>query len=313
MRRRPSEPAMMVWQAEKCVMLGAYQVAYAEVDMDYARQAGIQIVRRSSGGGAIFTDMGTFLYTMIQPYRSEAPVRDIARETIAGAVVGALNEMGVPAVLEGRNDILVDGKKISGIAQQVRHGCLCTHGSLLYDTDLEMLADVLRVDDEKIRSKAIRSVRGRVTNIKEYVGLSTRDFGDRLKRNLMAGTGATEYVLTDDELNEIENIYREKYGNAAWTFGNSPAFSFHNSRRFPGGKVEVYLDIVGGTVASCAVRGDFLGTAAIRELEEKLENTVFEYDALRGVLEGLMLHPYLGSVTKDELLACIFERKAEEK
>jgi len=304
MQRMQSETVIMLWQADKCVMLGTNQIAFAEVNMNVAEQENIKIIRRTSGGGAIFCDMGTFLYTMIQPYQEGEQGKQIVN-----SVIHALNKMGVPAVLEGRNDILAEGKKISGIAQYVRHGMLCTHGSLLYDTNLELLTNVLCVSDDKIRSKALRSVRSRVTNIKDYVGIPTLDFRESLKRNLLAEFNVREHKLTESELQEIKTICQEKYENPTWTFGSSPAFSFSSSKRFSEGKIEVYLDIVKGIVVSCAIRGDFLGVVPIRALEEQLENVLFRYDAFNEVLDGIVLHPFIGGNTKEQLLSCIFERE----
>jgi len=306
-----SEPLIMIWQANKCVMLGAHQVGFAEVNMNYAEEMGIQIVRRSSGGGAIFTDMGTLLYTMIQPYQ-KGQVQQIAKETIVTSVVNALKKMGVPAGFEGRNDILVDGKKISGIAQYTRNGMLCTHGSLLYDTNLELLVNVLSVDDEKIRSKAIRSIRSRVTNIKEYLNISTQDFLESLKQNLLSEHKTQEYILTANELTEINQICHNKYENPSWTFGKTPKFSFSNSKRFPGGKVDIYINTANGIVTSCAIHGDFLGTVPMGGLEEKLENIMFQYQTFNSVLEKINLQPYIGDITKEQLLSCIFEQKEVE-
>jgi lipoate-protein ligase A len=277
--------------------------------MDYAKKEKIEIVRRTSGGGAIFVDMGTFLYTLIQPRQKEIDVWQTAQKTIAGPVIRALNKMGVPALLSGRNDILAGGKKISGIAQYARFGMLCTHGSLLYDANLEMLASALRVDDDKIRSKAIKSVRGRVKNINEYVALPIREFREILKRSLIGELGAREYIFTDGELMEIEKIRDEKYGNPEWTFGNAPAFSFFAGRRFPEGKIEIYLDVVKGFVASLSIRGDFLGVVPIRALEEKLENTMFQYDAFERALDNVEFGPFFGGITKEQLLSVVFKQE----
>ena len=303
------EPVMMIWQADKCVMLGNYQVAEAEIDMNYARQAGIQIVRRSSGGGTIFTDLGTFLYTVIQPYEEGQEPGQIAQNTVAAPLVYALNKIGVPAQAEGRNDILAEGKKISGMAQYVRHGRICSHGSLLYDTDLEMLVRTLRADEEKIRSKALRSIRSRVTNIKEHMNTpcSTQEFGEMLKQKLFEAGQVREYSLTGHDLSEIEQIYQSRYNNPSWTFGKAPEFSFHNSKRFVGGKVEVYLNIIKGTVAACSIRGDFLGTVPIGGLEEQLTNKALQYEVFNDALDGISLQLYLGNITKGELLSCIFD------
>ncbi|MCL2381648.1 MAG: lipoate--protein ligase [Treponema sp.] len=303
------EPVMMIWQADRCVMLGLNQIAEAEIDTSYAKKEGITIVRRSSGGGTIFTDLGTLLFTLILPETQERYPLEIAKEKITIMVTSALNAMGVPVNIEGRNDILVDGKKVSGIAQYARHGRLCTHGSLLYDTDLETLARVLRADKEKISSKALKSVRSRVTNIKEYVSCrySTREFWGLLKQNLFRDQNIREYKLTEHDLARVDGIYRQKYGNPSWTFTRSPEFSFRSSRRFPGGKVEVYLDVKKGVVESCSIRGDFLGLKPIRDLERVFEGAVFQREAFSRALDGVFLRSYLGNISGEELLSCVFD------
>ena len=302
------EPVMMIWQTGKCAMLGSYQVAEAEIDMRYAKEAGIQVVRRPSGGGTIFTDLGTFLYTMIQPYEQGIHPLQIARDTVAPLIVFALNEMGVPAKAEGRNDILLEGKKISGMAQYIRHGKICSHGSLLYDTDLEALASALKVDEEKISSKALRSIRSRVTNIKEHMKnpCEAGEFEAQLKEKLHEGREMVKYTLTKSDLSEIESIFREKYGNPEWTFGKSPEFSFNNGKRFSGGKVEVSVDVKEGAVAACFIRGDFLGTVPISGLEGLFKGRAFRREAFVEALEGVELHYYLGSVTSEEFLSVCF-------
>ena len=302
-------PLFMIWQAERTAMLGSYQLAETEVNLPFAQEAGIEIVRRQSGGGTIFTDLGTLLYTLILPQTAPESCQEIVREIFAAPLCRALHTLGIPAELEGRNDILVEGKKVAGIAQYARRGRVCTHGSLLYDTDLDMLAAVLQVDAEKISSKAIRSVRSRVTNLSAYmeVSVSTPDFWALLEGALSAEWDLQAYSLTDADLAAIEAIRREKYGNPAWNFGRAPRFSFHNSKRFPGGKVEIFLDIARGLVAACSIRGDFLGTVPIRDLEIMLEKQAFRYDAVDALLAEIDLRPFLGDISKTQFLSCLFE------
>jgi len=212
-----TDPVYMLWRTQRTVMLGNNQVLSAEVDSDFARNNDIKIVRRSSGGGAIYTDSGTILYTIIQPIAKEAKIH---MEETANKVIGALETLGVSAERIGRNDILVDGKKISGLAQYSVGSMICTHGSLLYDTDLDTLIYVLIANEEKLRPKGISSIRSRVTNIKSYVNtdLSVDSFKDRLKEELTKGEKVSYYKLNSDDLIKINSIYNEKYGNKVWNF-----------------------------------------------------------------------------------------------
>ena len=208
-------PVLMLWQTENTVMLGNNQVVSSEIDIDFALEAGIKIVRRSSGGGAIFTDMGTVLYTVIEPLRDEATVH---REEVAATVIKALRKMGVPAVREGRNDILVDGKKISGLAQYTLGGHVCTHGSLLFDADLEILTKVLIPNEAKLHPKGITSIRSRVTNIKPHLddACTVGEFMDLLKNELLFGKDFLFYELSAGDIARIDSIYHEKYANQTW-------------------------------------------------------------------------------------------------
>ena len=302
------EPVMMIWQAYKCAMLGSNQIAEAELDMTYVEQEGLQVVRRLSGGGTIFTDEGTFLYTMILPHTEENSPEAV-RQIVAGPIVRALNDMGVPAKIEGRNDIHVgERKKIGGMAQYARHGRICTHGSLLYDEDLEKLTRAIRGDDEKIRSKALKSVRSRVTNIKEYMPrqYSTQEFLELLKQKLFCNKQIRKYNFTEDELLQINQIYQDRFGNSSWNFGRTPKFSFHNSKLFKGGRLDVYFEVEKGVVHSCYIHGDFLGIVPIQGLEEVFVGKPFRLKAFEEALSGVWVQPYLGGITKDEFLSCIF-------
>jgi len=303
------EPVMMIWQADKCAMVGSNQIAEAEVNLSRAELEGVKIVRRSSGGGTIYTDLGTLLFTVIQPKPAESDSFEVAKKTVTEPIIDVLNKLGVPAMLKGRNDIVVDGKKISGLAQYVRCGRMCTHGSLLFDTDLEMLAQIISPDDEKIRSKALRSVRSRVTNIKESLNYrySTQEFWNTLKRELFLRQSICEQTLSADDYAQTEQIYQKKYCNDLWTYGQSPKFSFHNNKRFSGGNIEVFLNVENGMVSSCAIRGDFLGVVPIQGLESLLEGKLFSRQVFAEAISEISLQKYLGNVTGSELLSCFFD------
>ena len=303
--RHVSAPLVMIWQTSPCIMLGRYQAAAAEINMDFAKQANIQIVRRPSGGGTIFTDEGTFLYTMSKPGLEAQE----AKEAMAELVIEALGKLRLTAELKGRNDILVHGRKISGLAQHAQNGYLCSHGSILYNADLDTLTQVLRVDDEKIRTKAIRSVRCRVGNLKDYADrpYSTEEFMELFKESYFARFNPKLYVLTNRDYKIINQIRDEKYGNDSWTYGCSPKFSFSGSKRFVGGRIEIYLDIIKGNIEACTICGDFLGIIPIQNLENHLVGKMFSYQSLDSALDDISLDHYLGGITKEQFLSCIFE------
>jgi lipoate-protein ligase A len=212
---RTDKLVLMLWQTNKTVMLGNNQVVEAEVDLEFALTSAIQIVRRSSGGGAIYTDPGTVLYTVIEPLTSDTGAH---REKVAASVISALGKMGVSAVREGRNDILIDGRKISGFAQYTAANHVCTHGSLLYDTDLDTLTDVLIANPAKLQPKGIASIRSRVTNIKPYINekYAVDEFIGVLKSELLNNQSYIVHEFNSMENDIITRIYNEKYANPEW-------------------------------------------------------------------------------------------------
>lgn len=303
-----SEPVFLFWRTDRCAMLGRNQIADTEIDRTAAERFGVRIVRRSSGGGTIYTDPGTLLYTMIVPYDGREDVRAIERARLAEPMVDALRRLGVPAEIQGRNDLTVEGKKFSGLAQRVHNGRLCSHGSLLFDADLSILERVLQVDDEKIRSKAIASIRSRVANLRQYRPDETvEEFLNVLKRELFRDRPFRKYRFSSEEVREIDGIRRKKYGNPDWTFGAAPPFTFRNKKRFSSGGVEVFLDIRKGEIVSCGIRGDFLGVRGVETIERMLENRAFDRKTIEAALRHVDLSPFLGGITREELVDVLFE------
>jgi len=290
-------------------MLGRYQVALAEADMNYINDSGIQLVRRSSGGGAIYTDPGTIQYSLILDSTEGQYALQKARDMVSGHIICVLAELGVPARLEGRNDIEVEGHKVSGMAQYAMQNRICTHASILYDADLEALTRVLRPDEEKIRSRGIRSVRSRVTNITTHMPhpIPVLEFMEILCRYLQKDLCVREYAPAELDLSLIRRIQRDKYANPRWTLESSPVYTVHAAKRFPGGKVDVFLEVQKEAVTACSIRGDFLGTVPIRDLERRLEGLAYRRKAFDDALSAVSLSPYLGSISKDQLLQCVFD------
>jgi len=211
------KPVLMVWHVDNCIMIGKNQVVEAEVNLSLAKTVKIPIIRRQSGGGAIYVDEGTVLCTLVSPLLKDA---ENHMEEVSDILINALSKMGVSAYREGKNDILLDGKKIVGMAQFTSKSHICTHASLLYDTDLDALTKILIPHDEKLVPKGIRSIRSRVTNIKQSMNtnLTAENFKAELQKEILSGINYENYEFTPDETSQIELIYqdyKEKYKHYA--------------------------------------------------------------------------------------------------
>jgi len=213
---KKSRQAVIIWRTDDLVMIGNNQVVEAEVNTVFARELGLRVVRRSSGGGAIYTDLNTVQYTFIEPLENDAKSH---MEKAAAVIIEILNDMGVPAKREGKNDILLDGKKITGLAQYVSGSHVCTHGSLLFDTNLDTLSKVLLPNEIKLRPKGISSIRSRVRNLKPYLNndISVLDFMSILKDNILVDD-VNNYMLNDDDSTFIKKVMQEKYENNDWNY-----------------------------------------------------------------------------------------------
>ena len=232
-----------LWINAPAVIVGTNQNAVAEVNLSYVQENGIKVVRRLTGGGAVYHDNGNLCYTVIAPYNG---VDDYYKKFTA-PVIEYLKSMGVNAVFGGRNDILIDGKKISGNAQTVYKDRIMHHGTILFDTDTSVLSKALNPSKLKLQSKGIKSVRSRVVNVKEYLpDFSVERFKDGLKaRYLLA---SEEYTFTDEDIKNIEKLVDEKYSRYEWNIGRSPKGKTTFERKFDFGILNLSFDIVNGCV-----------------------------------------------------------------
>ncbi len=303
-----NQDIFMLWQTDCCAMLGSNQIAQDEIDLSLAKQHNVQITRRSSGGGTIYTDQGTLLCTLITPFSAGDDAKEIGRTRLAEPLIMALQKMGIQAEIKGRNDMLLDGKKISGLAQRLGKNCLCSHCSLLFDTDLSVLEKILTVDEAKIKSKGIASIRSRVTNIREHLleKYTTQEFKALLIQALTEIMPMETYAFSHDELAQIEKIREEKYANPLWTYRTNASFTHHSEKRLPLGKVEAYLEIKEGSITSCTICGDFLSIKPIEELEVLLLGMAFDKETLLAYLNTIDLLPYFGGITAEEFLTILF-------
>jgi len=293
---------ILLWQNDGAVVIGKHQNAAEEVNLGRAEELGVKVVRRNTGGGAVYHDSGNLNFSYITDW---TPEKDISYDVFLEPVIRALKRFGVNAEKRGRNDLVVDGKKISGNAQCLHAGRLLHHGTLLVSSDLSVMPEVLSVPDDKFVSKGIKSVRSRVANISRF---TKEPIDIALLRQALAES-FFEYGIIDErvpgapDLDEIRRLVLEKYGTWEGNIGSAADYSYKNSGRYPGGKVEVRLDVKKGVIQRCKIYGDFLALIGVEELERAVVGHRTDRNELMDALSGFDLTRFF-SITLDELLEC---------
>ncbi|HWR62391.1 MAG TPA: lipoate--protein ligase [Clostridia bacterium] len=297
-----ADDVFLFWRTEPTLMLGRYQNATAEINEEYARHHGIHIVRRLSGGGTIYTDPGSWQFSFIRRgYSKQIDFKEFVLPVFDG-----LRHMGLDVVMSERNDLLIDGKKFSGNAQHHCKGRVLHHGSILFDTDIEEMVRCLTVDSEKIISKGISSVRQRVTNLKEHTSeaMDAPDFRDRLLRFLLPD-GIKRQALGPSDILRIQNNHAPMFKSWDWVFGQSPAFQVVKSKRLPGGKVEICLNLEKGVIVDCSITGDFFFAGEIDTVTERLKGCQYSRPGIYAALSDVMREQPFYQIGLDELTTCI--------
>ena len=294
---------LILWQNDNTVVVGQNQNTQEEIDCRYVEEHGVHVVRRMTGGGAVYHDLGNINYSFITDRQGD----DLVFTRFTEPIVQALRALGLDAKASGRNDILVAGQKVSGTAQRYYQGRVLHHGTLLFDSDLDKVALALRADPLKFRSKASKSVRRRVGNIRALLpqDMELPAFWDYLKRSLLGGS-YEELSLGADELAQVDALKVEKYDTWEWNYGRSPRCEMNNKQAWPGGILSVSMDVVDGKITEIAFHGDFLSTRPMAELVTALRGTPYRAEEVGAVLDRMPLAELFGAITRDEVLATMF-------
>lgn len=279
--KRLSDTVFLLWNIAPTVVLGKYQNAFEEVNRSYVEENGITVIRRLSGGGTIYTDRGGLQFSYIVPDADST----IDFTAFVNPVTEALRNMGLNASADGRNDILVDGKKVSGNSQFKLHGTTIHHGTLLFDTDLSALVHATTPKAYKITSKSIASVRERVTNIREHLpqDMTLEEFREKL---LYALCGRTDpYPLTDYDRERIHTLGVEHCSASVWESG--PKYEITKVCHLTGGTMEFSLSVKDGVITACRVSGDFFASVEAEEIENCLTGQMLRVQSLTNALAPL--------------------------
>ncbi len=300
---------LLLWQNDNTVVVGQNQNTEAEINRAFVERHHIHVVRRSTGGGAVYHDLGNLNYSFITDLGN---AEELTMERFTKPMVKALRGLGLDAEASGRNDILVSGRKVSGTAQRVVHGRILHHGTLLFDANPSMVAGALQVNPAKFRSKSAKSVQSRIGNIRDFLenDMTLSDFWAYLKTSL-SGDGLLEDALSPQELAIVDDLKRSKYDSWDWNFGRSPKFNMRNMRFYKGGCLEAYVCVEHGKITEIAFYGDFLSTCPLDTLTAALQDCPFSPEAVSAVLDQYRLSDFFGGIEKDEVLDTLFHPSEE--
>ena len=295
-----NEDMFILWRNEPSIIIGKNQNTISEINLDYVKEHNIPVVRRQSGGGAVFHDLGNINFTFIA---SNNNFSDFKRFTLP--IIELLRSLNINAEFSGRNDLLIDGKKFSGNAQYHYKNKVMHHGTLLFSSEISDMSNALKAKPIKFEGKGVKSVKSRVTNISEHLSESMNilQFKDLLMDYLEKTNNDNKYYqLTDYDINEINNLVSQKYNTWDWNFGNSPKFSLYNELKYPSGNIEFNLNVDKGIIKDIKFFGDFFGKYDVSFIEESLIGTKYEENSIKNVLSNIDVNNYFLGIDLDTLV-----------
>jgi lipoate-protein ligase A len=299
------EDIFMLWRNRKAVIVGRNQNTAAEIDEAFIRDNDVPVIRRMTGGGAVFHDLGNVNFSFIQ-VGNQSMHLDFHRFT--APILEALKSMGVDCRFEGRNDLVIDGMKFSGNAQLIEKDRVLHHGTLLFSAKMADLSGALKANPAKFEDKAVKSVQKRVTNISAHLPepMDVETFIARVMDFVSGGASGDSLGLRPEEEDGIRELMLAKYGTWDWNFGASPDYGFTRCKKTPGGLVEIHLDVHQGRIRAARIFGDFFGVRPVGELEALLGGCRHERSDILGALEGVRVEEYMRDVNADAFLDCLF-------
>lgn len=297
-----SKEYFMLWQNDNAVIVGKNQNTFAEVNPKIIEEKGVKVIRRLSGGGAVYHDLGNLNFTFIMDAKN---TEELDIKLFCEPVAALLQELGADATINGRNDITIAGKKFSGNSQYLKEGRIMHHGTIMFDSDLDLVAAVLHVAGDKFQSKAAKSVKSRVTNVKPYLKemLSLADFQTRLVAHIFGGQAVETHEWTEEELAEVRKLQAERYDLWEWNYGKSPEYSVQKERRIEGcGKIEAHMNTREGVITDLAFYGDFFGVKDHAVLSTLLVGTELKKAAIMQALEHEDIEKYFHGLSKEQFI-----------
>ena len=294
----------LLWQNDNTIVVGLHQNTIEEINREFVDKNKINVIRRTTGGGAVYHDLGNLNYSFITDYNEK---EHVSMNFFINPIIESLKNMGIKAISSERNDILIDNKKVSGSAQRLYKNRILHHGCILFNSDLSILSQSLKVKPEKFQSKSVKSVRNRVANISDFLSSNKNiyDFKNYILDSISKNNEIANLNLTKKDIKKIKEISENKYKTWEWNYGRSPKFNITNAKKFDGGIVEVYLLIENGFINSCSIYGDFMSLKPISDITNKLVNCRYELDYIKNILTQFNIKEYFGDIALENIVNLI--------
>lgn len=300
-----NEECFMLWRNSPCIVVGKNQNTLSEINKDYVNKNNITVVRRLSGGGAVFHDLGNINFTFISNQKES--FNNFKRFTVP--IIGALKQLDINAEFSGRNDLTIDGKKFSGNAQYCYKNRVLHHGTLLFSANVKDISQSLNVKEKKFEGKAVKSVKSRITNISSHLKspMEVEEFIEFLMDYVVNSDEKSKlYTLTAEDIKNINKLVDEKYNTWEWNFGSSPKYSYKNEMKYAGGLIEFNCNVEKGLIKEVKFFGDFFGIYDISDIEMALKGTKYTENDVRNTLSKFNIENYFSNISLEQILKLMF-------
>ena len=304
--KRRSHDYFLLYRNRPSIVVGKHQNTLAEINREYVTREEIPVVRRISGGGTVFHDLGNINFAFITSGR-EGELVDYPRHT--RPIIEALGELGLNVSLGKRNELLLGGRKISGTASHVFKNRALHHGTLLFSSTLDNLTSALKVREGIFSDRAVKSVRSEVTNIREHLGddLGVEDFMQHLLEYILVHMeGAESYQFSVRDLEEINDLKESRFTTWEWNYGYSPRYRFSKALAFDRGAITLRMNVEKGIIRELRIEGDFMGVMDVAGLEQILEGSIHDPETLRLRLKGVQVGDYISGLGNEAFLSGLF-------